>query len=203
MHVECFSKDGRPHQFTLYINEEAYCNIHAKIFGKNPKLSLKGNSVSELTENFHDQEYDYAKRYIFKRLAAKYYHSRELAKILQNFLVSEPTIQRILEKCQTIGYVNDQEWVESFIRCHQNRNIGPQEMARKLKQKQVPDIEIHQALKKLDNPQLQQQRILTLLTSRYRTRDLKNAKEKHKVIGSLFRRGFDLDQIYETLKSLC
>lgn len=203
MHVEYLPKNGRPNQFTLYINEEAYCDIHTKIFGKNPKFSLKGNSVSELTEDFHDQEYSNAKRYIFKRLAVKYYHSRELAKILQNFLVSEPTIQRILEKCQTIGFINDQEWVESFIRCRQKRNSGPQEMARKLREKKVPEIEIHQALKKLDNPQLQQQRILTLLTSRYRTRDLKNGKEKHKVIGSLFRRGFDLDQIHETLKSLC
>lgn len=203
MHVECLPKDGHSNLFTLYINGETWCDIHTKIFGNNPKLTLKGHSLSVLTKEFHDQEYSYAKKYILKRLAAKYYHSHELSEILQLLRVSETTIQRILEKCRTMGYVNDQDWVESFIRRHQNRNIGPQKMARKLKQKKIPDVDIHRALEKWDNPQLQQQRILTLLTSRYRARDLKNAKEKQKVIASLFRRGFDLDQIHEALRFLC
>ncbi|MGA8165349.1 MAG: RecX family transcriptional regulator, partial [Waddliaceae bacterium] len=78
---------------------------------------------------------------------------------------------------------------------------GPQKIARKLKERKIQEKDIHQALEKWERPQLQKERILALLASRYRTCDLNNPKDKQKVIASLFRRGFDLDQIHEAFNS--
>ncbi|MGA8163918.1 MAG: hypothetical protein WB791_02705, partial [Waddliaceae bacterium] len=125
MDVECLPKEGSSLLFTLTINGEVRGDIHAKIFGQPPTIALKGKTRADLIKAFYDLEYRYAKTYILKRLAIRACHSQELSGSLQQLLVSTETIQRILEMCRTMGYIDDQDWMEGFIRRQQRLNAGP------------------------------------------------------------------------------
>ncbi|MFQ5728770.1 MAG: regulatory protein RecX, partial [Waddliaceae bacterium] len=176
---------------------EPWKDIHRAIFGTKPKIDL---ATEDLDEQFLELEYSLVKKYVFKHLGIKNYSSFELRRILQGCLVSETTISKIIEQCRHLGYIDDNDWIDVFVRHQRERNFGPKSIKMKLRAKGVPEHLITGVLESADDSRSEQQRILHLLNTRYASRDLKQYKEKQKVIAALVRKGFDLDQIYQAIK---
>lgn len=148
-----------------------------------------------------DSNYKSAMTYALKRLSVKSQPAIELRKKLKDRQVQDDIIDRIIEECQRLGYLNDEEWIQSFIRRQMARNLGPQAIEIKLRAKGICKEEYRNFLSALDNSELQEQRIHHLLETRYRSRDLTDIKSREKVIASLMRKGFSFHEIQNVIKT--
>jgi len=182
--LSCALKAGNKEILIVSVDEEPYKEIHTSIFGFNPKFS----SLEELAEH----EYQGAKRYALKRLAMQGTLSSKLRDLLEERLVSTEVIDKVIEDCQQSGYLNDADWVDAFVRCQKRKRIGPQMIRMKLREK---GVKTHVELDINERTQIK-----ALLESKYKNRDLKDYKERQKVIASLMRKGYTLSSILEELK---
>lgn len=193
MKIECRPKEGRREILTLWIDEEPWREIHTTIFGRRPRF--------ENLDQFAPLEYKCAKNYALKRLSLKNQPSTELRKALLERLVSTETTQKIVDEMIQYGYINDHDWISSFIRVQKAKKMGPRAIEQKLRMKGIPVDQITYAMQEHDSSLSQKERIIDLLNTRYKNRNLSDYKEKQKVIASLVRKGYDLDDIFDSFTS--
>lgn len=198
MKISCIQKD--PYGvFTILLDEEPWRDIHQSVFGKYPKFPKEINSKEEWITLFKQKEYSLVKQFVFRKLAKKSYYSEELIQKLKDNLVSTYSTNLILDECRNAGYINDDQWVEDYIRSCKNRKIGPRNIANKLREKGVPTEIIEEKLSQNDDTISQKEAIIGLINTKYRLKNLSDFKEKNKVIASLMRKGFNFDEIKAAL----
>lgn len=139
------------------------------------------------------------KAFVYKKLAQRGYSSHEIRKLLIKELVSQELIDDILLECGNAGFINDDNYLECFIRSGQIKKWGPEHITQKLMLKGFDREIITLKLKEHDLPENRIQRIKKLLQTRYKSRDLTVFKEKQKVIASLARKGFSFEDIQRAL----
>ncbi len=184
----------------IQIDGDSWRQIHSSIFGRNPKFTttlLRG--LEDWEEHFQVLEFQAAKRFGLKQIARKSQTSMELRQTLHDKLVSEDTIEQVIAEFNKSGYFDDAEWVQRYIQAKMGRGKGPDAIKMALRAKGIPDTLIRQELKIGDADNSQNDQIKRLLETRYRNRNLKDFKEKQKVIGSLMRRGFSLESINQAV----
>lgn len=190
---------GKKSVLMLLIDDEPQQELHTTIFGKRPKPP---KATSETwNEAFALWELQRAKLYALRRLAQKNQPSVELSRALRERFITQTTIDKIIEECLRLGYIDDKDWVESFVRYQIGRKQGPDAILLKLRAKGIPVEAAQAALDALDTLESRLDRIQALLSTKYRSRDLTDYKEKQKVIAALIRRGFSLDDIFPSLPS--
>lgn len=199
MKIEVKPHQSRKELFTIYIEDEPWREIHSTIFGKHPKFSSAQNE-EEWEKFFHSYEYKRVKGYVTWRLSSQSYHSEQLKKLLRDRLVPEHLIQQMIEEHKKTGALDDDLWVERYLQ-QQQKKYGLKHILQKLKAKGFS----REALDKMaeynyDHDQIQEFEVIKkLLTSRYRSKDLSQYKEKQKVIASLMRKGFSYEHIKEAI----
>lgn len=198
MEIKWIPKEGRRGILTLVVDEDPIRDIHTTIFGRAPTLP-KCASLEELEAILHNLEYKAAKNYAIKRLSIKSQPSTEMDKALKERLVPENIREKIIEEFTNLGYINDEEWIEGFIRVQMIKKIGPKAIQQKLQAKGISSESISHLLEKYTSPQTQQEQIQQLLNTRYKSRDLTDYKQKQKVIASLLRKGFDYEVVRNTI----
>lgn len=152
-----------------------------------------------MNEIVDELEYKKAKRYAYRRLAAQNVCSNDLIRLLSKKLFSKNIIDKIVKELQDLGYINDQAWLESFVRVQQDRKVGPKVMAQKLKLKGFSRDQIADVLH--NQSQNEAPMIQALIQKKYASKNLKEYKEKNKVIAALVRKGFSLDEILRVISS--
>ena len=180
---------------TILVDDETEKKIHTTIFGRKPKLPKK---LSE--EQFQLFEYRMAKLYAYRRLAKKNQPSTELKQALVTRFVSEETASQIIQELRQKGYLNDEEWIETFVRYQLERRRGPRDIEMKLRSKGIPEELIEQVLKDLDNSEDRKERIRELIQKKYHEVDFSDFHQKQKVIAALSRRGYSVGEIHEVLR---
>lgn len=185
---------------TLMVDGEAWRKVHSGIFGRKPKEISLCQSLEELEAQFSTMEYQGAKAFVFKRLSLKPYLTSELERCLEERLVSTETIQRIIAECARHGFLNDQEWLENYVRRLITRNQGPMAIVMKLKAKGISQKVAESLLEGFETDH--KQRIQHLLDTRYRNRDLSDFHTREKVIASLIRKGFSFSDIKEVFSHI-
>ncbi len=192
MKIEVLPKDGCRGVFSVYIDDDFFKDIHFSIFGKRPKFVFHSG---DLEEQFSQQEFLKAKAFVLRRLSQRNYSSFELKKALKERHVSPQSIDKVLDECRHLGYLDDQSWLEGYITTLQMKKMGPRAIMMKLQSKGVPEEAYSAVLSEIVTPDTQFERIAKLLETRYRSRDLTDYKEKQKVIASLLRKGFDFEVV--------
>lgn len=144
-------------------------------------------------------EYQDSKEYALRCLARKSYFSEELVVKLREKSVPNETIDRIIQEFKDKLFLNDTEWVENFIRNQSEKGRGPQQIIVKLRQKRVPSEIIAVYREQVQDSSSQRDNIKRLLVKKYRSRNLKDPRERQKVIASLLRKGFDFSEIKNIL----
>lgn len=200
MIVVCYPHPEKKNLLVIAIDEEPICELSTTIFGKNPVLPKKVESFEALNEQVLELEFQGAKRYLLSKLSQRSYHSAEVDNLLAKKMVSKDTIIRLLAECCRNGYIDDQEWIEQFIRTQHHKKRGPQWIEEKLRQKRIPLEEARFFLEESNSNDELQEQIIHLLQTRYRTRNLNDFREREKTIGSLARRGYDPYLVREILK---
>lgn len=204
--VECIPNNDKKSTLSILVDGEPWRLIHTSIFGYHHPLPLckECPDLDHLIQTFNTLEYQQAKQYALKRLSQMSMPSTTLSKSLQQKLVSKPTITRIIHDLNAAGYLNDNEWIASFIRLQKGKKMGPKAIAQKLAAKGLPTDQLTDQLNEsLADEQSRDEQIHSiqqLLKTRYRSRNLSKFDEKRKVIGSLARRGFDLDIILKSVQ---
>lgn len=195
MHIECRPRPTQRGVFTIFVNGEEWLRIHRSIFGNRPSIPLGCQLLSDLETWFQQTELKGAKKYSLKRLALKSQSSSELRVALQNVLVSNLSIEIILNECIALGYLDDQDWIERFIRRHSERRIGPRLIAAKLRSKGIKEEEIKAAFQKNSLLNDEISRIINLIQIRYSKQDLADFYTRRKVFTALMRKGFHSQKI--------
>jgi regulatory protein len=198
--VEVIPSQELPQFLTLLVDGENWREVSVSIFGRKPEFLKDYPSLNELEAHFNELEFHQAKCYAFKILAARSLPSSKLKQYLERRQVSDLTIKATIAECQRLGFINDKEWIESFIRTQKMRKAGPQAIRMKLKAKGISSASFEKILENLDSAEERKERIQHLLTTRYRPRNLTDFRERNKVIASLVRRGFDISEILDVLK---
>jgi regulatory protein len=195
--IECRPSKGHRTIITIFCDGDPWRDVHLSIFGRRPQLPKNSATLTELSEFFFSLEFRQSRLFALRRLAAQSLPSSGLARLLRQRLVSEQTIERLIEELRQLGYLNDQDWTDSYVRRQMERRVGPRLIAQKLKEKGIAKMQ--HSLAKAHDEENQKKAIHNLLNTRYRSRNLTNFKEKRKLIAALMRRGFDLPVILEYL----
>jgi regulatory protein len=132
-------------------------------------------------------------------IAQKMYHSAELRAALLKRLIPEESITAIVKELTDLGYLDDSEWTASFIRGQQRKGKGPRAIQHKLRQRGIAYEHLNEDL---TNPEKQREQLAALLNTKYKTRNLKDPKERAKVMTSLARRGFHTEQIFISMQGV-
>lgn len=186
MTITCQKKAGSQKIYTVYKDEEPLKEIHISIFGSNPKF----HSEEEIAE----KEYQGATRYALKQLSARSMLSQKLRELLFKKKVHSTIVDQIINECLEKGYLNDKEWIDSFIRVQRQKRVGTAMIRIKLLQKGV-DPEMIPSL----NDEHEEKSLHSLLETKYRDRDLSDYKTRQKVIAALQRKGFSLNKILKEI----
>lgn len=147
------------------------------------------------------EEYRLARQYALRRLSAQSLPAAVLSKSLRQRQVSEETIDKVISELCQQGYINDHEWTQAFVRGQLSRKRGPREIMRRLSAKGISTEQADAALEAVGiNHEDQEKSISELLSTRYRNKNLKDFKERQKVVASLLRRGFDFEIVINLLR---
>ncbi len=125
--------------------------------------------------------------------------SSDLKAALLRKQVSPEDIEKIITELTQAGYLNDQVWIESFIRVQIQKKNGPSVITKKLMQKGIPAEMAKKAVNKQTKPKDLSQSVQRLMETKYKNKNLKDFKERQKVVASLIRKGFSLDTIKSCL----
>lgn len=142
--------------------------------------------------------YAEARRLLIRKLGMKSYCTLELRRWLQEKGATQEIIEGLLAEFKS--YLDDAQWLETFVSAQRARRYGRRTIALKLMQKGFSEEEIAQALSESEEGGDEEAAIRQLLQSRYRSRNLQDYRERQKVIASLMRRGFSLDLILKILR---
>lgn len=128
-----------------------------------------------------------------RKLARKNYSSWELKQKCPDIADIEAIITEFTEK----GYLNDDEWLDTFIETQEGRGTSPLAIAAKLRAKGVPTA-ILQAKLAGHSPDTALQTLIHKKTKG----NLPTGPEKQKLIAYLQRRGFSWEAISRGLNTI-
>lgn len=183
--------------YTLFIEEDQVCDVHRSIFGRSPSFP-PFSSLAEWPEVFDAFEYKRAKRYLIWLLTRKSYHSEEIEKTLKQKLVQKKTVERLIKEFKQEGYLDDEEWLQRFVSAKIKKE-GFFSILTKLRLKGLSQETI-QAVKESFSPSTEEEtvQIEAIIRKKAARKNLKDQKEKKKLIASLARKGFSLDAIFNS-----
>ena len=118
--IEIKAQPGRRDILTIYIDDEEWRKIHSSIFGRSPQFPPM-SSMDECEAAFQELEQKKTRLYVLRRLSAQSYHSILLAKLLREKLVQSSTISLVIAECQARGYLDDQAWLENYMKAQLKR----------------------------------------------------------------------------------
>ena len=198
MKIEIVPKEGREGVTTLFVDGEAWREVHTSWAGRHPVFPAC-TTFEEWEAAFDQFEYKRVKGYVIWRLSAQPYHSQILHKLLRERHARSCTIEKVLSEFKALGYINDEAWIASYIESRQKR-FGFQAILAQLRAKGLSA----EALQAVEMPEkkedLEKEGILRLLQTRYRSKDLSEYKTKQKVCASLMRKGFAFENIKACLQ---
>lgn len=201
MKVELLPHAKQKGLYSIVLDDHILCYAHQAIFGSFVDLPKESPSKEEFLIFFRLLEVSQAKRYALKKLSMRGYHSSELTALLQEKSVSTPTINEVVFSLKQAGYLNDQEWIEGFIRYQKRKHFGPRMIALKLRAKGIT-LDSLEALNSHFGEQDQKKQIHELLRKKFSKFNLHDFKERNRIFNSLLRKGFSLDMIKEVLNEV-
>lgn len=198
MQITFRSKETNSNCWEILVDGEKWREVHRAIFGRKPFFpSLSAENDLQLI--FNEMEYRRVKGYVLWRLSTQSYHSEQLSQLLYARLVQSQTIDCVIQECKEMGLLNDENWLENYIRMQQKRH-PLRFILSKLHSKGLSVNTLESLEKKWNDPEEEIQIIQHLLESRYHSKDLSQYKIRQKVMTALLRKGFGFEQVQIALR---
>ena len=165
-----------------------------KSFYKKKKISFPGK-VKDLEEArgfFHDFEKARAKNYVLFLLSKQNYHSLQLKSKMREKLISEETIQKVLE--EVFQYIDDKSYIEIKIEQEVKKGNSPLAIQKKLYSKGISlDLDI---IKRKISKEILKDKIFSIIERKFAVNG--NIDVKRAFI-FLTRKGFEYQDIREVI----
>ena len=146
-----------------------------------------------------EAEFRRAQLFMARSLAKKEQSTQQIEKKLKERGFSEEIRKRVIEDFQKMGYLDDERWLQNRLSMLKSAKKGPRMISQKLLLEGASREEAKCAKM---SAQEEESIIQDLLKTRYARRNLKDRKERDKVIASLCRRGFSLSAILKSIDKL-
>lgn len=202
MKIDCTPHPNQKGLFSIVLDDDMQFLAHQSIFGKTLDLPRECNSLEDFLAFFKPLEFSCAKRYALRRLSIRSLHSVELFNQLKERFVSLETIESLIQNFQQLGFLNDQQWIEGYIRYLKRKNFGPKAIELKLKAKGIRDPNLPDYLNFYFEEGLQKLQVAEHLKKKFHRLNLANFKEKGKIISYFLRKGFSFNIIKEALEEM-
>ncbi|MEN6444775.1 MAG: regulatory protein RecX [Candidatus Cloacimonas sp.] len=138
-----------------------------------------------------------ARQQLLKYLNDREHSSLECRQFLSCKMYPITIIEPLLEEFCAKKYIDDGRYVEILISSLISRKKSKREIMQKLKETRLPSELWEEALNKLYNPEEALENLThQIIKLRLRYRELPESKQKEKVFASLYRKGFNLDDIH-------
>ena len=185
----------------LHLNEEYFGELHYSIFSRKPSLLKSYDNLPAFQEKFNELAYKGAFQYAVRRLSLKSQPSSELQKALKDRHVSDEIAHKIIQKCQELGFLNDQQWYGEYAESLVRKKYGPKMILNKLRLKGLSQQEAAKLVSAMNETVDQKAQIQHLISTKFRKQDLSDRKSRQKVASALYRKGFTFDDICAVLKT--
>lgn len=185
----------------ILIDGEVWRSIHRSVFGRRPKFPSEFESLADWQAEFDKIELERARNYALRRLSVQNYYSGKLHQLLLDRCIQPHTAEKVISTYLEMGYLNDEAWLEAFMRGHVKRQ-SIKSIRYKLRSIGIPSDILSELLEKWKNPEEEKETVTKLLKTKYRHRNLADYKQKQKVIAALMRRGFNYELISSVLRSM-
>lgn len=136
---------------------------------------------------------------VIELLARREYSYGELEQKLLPLAQSESLLYGVLDWVVEMGLQSDARFTEMFIRSKALSGYGPVRIRLELKQKHIAESLVAAGFEEIEDEIDWSQEVDRLIEKKCKNLDIKEPKDKNKLMGFLQRRGFTLDQIYSGL----
>lgn len=184
MQIEWQIKSSDPRFLLITVDGEPWKEILKSLIAKHLPALRKCSTPEELKETFALIEAKMAKEATFRLLASRGQLSTEIHKKLALKGLSFASIEKALEECRSLGFLDDRREARAFIAREEAKGNGPHVIAYKLKLK---GIKVSPAL--MQEMQENQKNVLKRLLQKPKYRD-----DPRKLI----RRGFDASLLHQS-----
>jgi len=139
----------------------------------------------------------YAREQLYKYLAASEHSSSQCRTYLSRKKLHTSVIDLLIGEFRDKKYIDDSRYVRLLITSLIDRGKSRNHIIGKLREQHLPPDLWEAALQELFDPEANANTLQDMvLKLRLRHADLPTAKQKEKVVSSLYRKGFDLDDIF-------
>lgn len=184
--------------YNIFIDGEFFCSLDDEsIYTMKLKEGVEVDTI--LLEKAATQSaYKKALNYSLYILAKYYKTKHELIKKLKEKEYKDDTINSVIEKLKELGYLNDEMYVEDYIRSKQgsNQTINKRTLYNKLLQKGIDRELVQNSLKNVDIDEYD----IAMKAAEKKLRSLKGSprEKKAKLYSYLYGKGFE----YETCSKI-
>lgn len=138
--------------------------------------------------------------FALRSLTRKEQPSFQIRKKLKEREIDSEASERVIAQCIAWNFINDERWLENYVNGQKLKKRGAKRIFLELLRQGVNKETALEALGRLVHEEDSREGIRELLSTKYKKFDLKDRKQRQKVIASLFRRGYSWDEIISQLE---
>lgn len=156
---------------------------------------------SQIKEILEDEEYKRALEKAYRLLAARPRSKYEISKRLSEKQYPTFIIKRVLEKCESLGYLDDREFARQFARTRLlRRPAGRRVLEQELRQRGIADPVIAAVMNEVYEEATETELACALVKRRMKSlKDLPVDRAKRRLVSFLQTRGFTWDVIEQAI----
>ncbi|MCP5503686.1 MAG: RecX family transcriptional regulator [Chlamydiales bacterium] len=172
----------------LWVDGELWKEFHRRLYKNYLREILRCQSKKELRDLLLRVDVKIARGVVYKLLALKGYLKSELRAKLKRYKIAIEAIEKILDECEKLGYLDDQREGKLFIARQKRRGLGPQMIAYKLQQK-APELK--EMVREKVTDEEQREIIKKWIEKKTKKDDVNDIKVKERLYRFLRGKGFD------------
>ncbi|MCK4934152.1 MAG: regulatory protein RecX [Simkaniaceae bacterium] len=184
----------------ILVDEQAWKEVHRKLFIKNLSEVLSCKTKEALEETYERIEKKRSLNYVLWHLSRKSFFIAPIREKLEKRKISPDTITYVIAKCEEYGFLNDEKEGQQYVRSQARKGVGTYLIIEKLQHRSGWQREqVRSSVDKWLSQEDQKSMVHALIKKRYGSKDLTDPKTKQKAFNFLRRRGFPVEYILEYL----
>jgi len=195
----------RKNRLSVFIEGEFAFGIDQEIAAKYGIQANKKLEQEQIRQILQEEEYKKALERSYRFLAARSRSEQELRRRLQEYRYPEILIEKVIDRCRELGYIDDRKFAIDYARNRLNtRPVGRQLLYAELQRRGVNAAYIEEALAAAYTEYDEVELARKLAHNRWHTQKNKSSKERirQRVAQFLRSRGFEWDIIQNVIEEL-
>ena len=201
MILKLLKKSDKETKIWIYLDDELWGTLPARVLQRFLPLPFEEQVSEEEAEEIKSALIDSAKNRLLDYLAEFERSTRQCRNLLKRHHYHDSIIHPLIAEATSLGYLDDSRFAEILVRSLAERNKSRNYIVGKLFLQGITasiyEPYLEEYICKTDVRTYLAAEISKL---KVRYRELPPAKQREKIIASLYRKGFDLDDIISNLR---